>query len=152
MANQQITWGKPLLEVCAYVNGALPATPIWKALPTQKENTVKLNIEKGDKKEAKGEGGELVAVRFNKNKYTLECEVFIAEGTTPPIAENDGIVATEYAVRLTPENDALTGFIIDKSNVSVEGGWSSEEGMLLKYTFEALQPTTGKILKPYKKA
>ncbi len=144
---KQVTWGKPKLEVAKFVEGGSPTS--WIIVPTQKENTVKLTIEKGDKKELKGEGGEVVAVRYNKNKYKLECEVFIPHGVTPPIEENDGIVTSEYAVRLTPENPTLDGFIFDKTSVSVEGGWTSEEGMILKYTFDALQPPTGKILKPY---
>ena len=68
-----------------------------------------------------------------------------------PIEDEDGVVVDNYAVRLTPEDETLEGFIIEKSSVSVEKNWSSEDGETLKYTFEALKPATGKMCKTYKK-
>lgn len=147
----ELTWGKPTLEACKLVNGEIPTTPVWIKLPTQKTGTVKLTIEKGEKKEATGEGGEIVDVRYSKNKYSLECELFVKKGDVAPIEDIDGIILDQYAIRLTPEDESLTGYLMEKTTVSVDGTWSSEEGMLTKYGFSALQPATGKILKPYTK-
>ena len=146
-----ITWGKPKIEIAKYEDGALPQSPVWKEIPTPKENTTTLTSEKGDKKEAKVEGGELVDVKVGKNKYTFEFELYKTRGMVLPIEDEDGVVVDNYAVRLTPEDETLEGFIIEKSSVSVEKNWSSEDGETLKYTFEALKPATGKMCKTYKK-
>jgi len=60
-----------------------------------------------------------------------------------------GIVLDQYAVRLTPENTSAKGFIIDRASVSVVRTWDSENGGKIKYTFTALKPKTGKMLKQY---
>ena len=57
-----------------------------------------------------------------------------------------------YAVRLTPEDETCEGFLMENCAVSVEESWSSADGKLLKYTFDGLKPTTGKICKPYTKS
>lgn len=144
-----VSWGKPTIEIVKYENGAMPESPVWKELPTPVENTTKLTTEKGDKKEAKIEGGEVIDVKVNKNKYTLELELYVTRNFTPPIPDVDGVIADNYAVRVTPEDPTLEGVLIDKAAVSVEKTWDSEIGGKLKYTFEALKPATGAMAKPY---
>lgn len=146
-----LAWGKPKIEVAPFVNGALPATPTWSELPTVKENTAKLTTSKGSKQPAVGEGGEVIDIRYSKNSYSFECEVFVKKGDTRPIEDSDGLVENNYAVRLTPEDEDAEGFLFDKSIVTVEESWSSADGKLLKYTFDALKPATGKMCKPYVK-
>jgi len=146
-----LSWGKPLLEVCAYVAGVMPASPVWTALPLSKQDSTKLTTAKGAKTEMKGEGGELIDVHFERNSYMLETEIPFQRGATKPIADTDGKVAVNYAIRLTPEDNTLQGFIIDKASVQVEETWSAKEGNLLKYSFDALVPATGNLLKPYTK-
>lgn len=147
-----LSWGKPKVEFCAYVSGAMPATPVWVSMPQIKQDTTKLTTSKGSKTEAKAEGGELVDVRFDKNAYTLELEVFLQSGASKPISDTDGIVTEHYAVRLTPEDVSLEGFIIDKTTVQVEETWTAKDGKTFKYTFEGLKPETGNIVKPYTQA
>lgn len=145
-----LSWGKPKIEVAPYVDGALPTEPTWAAFPTIKENSTQLTTTKGTKQEAKSEGGDVVDVRYSKNSYSLSCEVFVKKGdTVKPIVDVDGVVATNYAVRLTPEDTTVEGFIIDKALVTVEETWNSSDGKLLKYTFDALKPATGNMLKSY---
>lgn len=144
-----ISWGKPKIEVAPFVDGVLPATPTWSEFPTSKEGSSQLTTTKGNKQEAKGEGGELVDVRYSHNSYSLVTEVFVKVGDTRPIQDADGVVAVNYAVRLTPEDETAEGFVLDKTKVSVEETWNSTDGKLLKYTFDALKPTTGLMCKPY---
>lgn len=146
-----ITWGKPLIEIVKYEDGELPSVPVWKSIPTPKEGTSKLSTEKGDRKEAKEEGGVAIDVKVTANKYIFEFELYKTRGFTPPIEEVDGVVIDNYAIRLTPEDETLEGFQFDKSSVSVETNWTSEDGETLKYTFEALKPKTGSMKKIYKK-
>lgn len=144
-----ISWGKPKIEVAPFVEGVLPAEPTWAELPTSKEGSSQLSTTKGNKQEAKGEGGEFVDVRYSANGYSFSTEVFVKVGATRSIQDVDGVVATNYSIRLTPEDPTAEGFVFDKASVSVEESWTSADGKLLKYTFDALKPTTGQMCKPF---
>lgn len=129
------------------VNDAAPTT--WLEMPAIVSGTAKLDTQEGDKVEAKEEGGGIVDSRRDKSKFTFELEVYAKKGDTKPIEDNDGVILTNYAVRLTPEDDETEGFIMDKASVSCVETWSSADGKKWKYTFDGLSPKTGKILKPY---
>lgn len=145
----ELSWGKPKIEFgkCG-VNGANPS--VWTVLPYDPvENSTKLTPTKGTKKEAKVEGGENEAVKYGKNTYAFEFEVRSAKGRTKPIEDQDGVVDGEYAFRLTPENPECEGFLIERSVVSVEDTFDTENGKKWKYTADVLKPTTGNQVKPY---
>lgn len=148
-----LSWGKPTIEVCKLVNGVVPAEAAqWKALSEIVQGTTTLTSEQGEKYEALEEGGGLVDVRYSKNKYTLEMELFIQKSGVKPIEDEDGVVLDMYAVRLIPEDDTCPGFMMDKASVACTESWTSADGGRWKYSFTALKPATGKILKPYTKA
>jgi len=146
-----LSWGKPKIEVVVTTTGAIPTTPTWVVFPVVKENTAKLTTTKGNKTEATGEGGETVDVRYQKNKFAFECEVFVKKGDSKPIVDADGLITANYCCRLTPEDDTLEGWIMENTSVSCEESWTSADGKMWKYTFEGLKPATGNILKPYTK-
>lgn len=148
----KLSWGKPTVEFTKSENGAPGASASWTKFPEIKENTAKLTPTKGNKTEATEEGGDLVDARYGKNKYAFELEVFVKKGDVRPIEDEDGLVVDNYAVRLTPEDETCEGFLMENCAVSVEESWSSADGKLLKYTFDGLKPTTGKICKPYTKS
>lgn len=115
----QLSWGKPTIEFgkCG-ANGAAPTT--WtKLLCDPVENSTKLTPTKGEKKEAKVEGGENEAVKYAKNTYAFEFEIRAAKGRQKPIPDSDGVVEGEYAFRVTPEDATCEGILIDRSVVSV---------------------------------
>ena len=144
-----LSWGKPKVEVAPYVNGALPSTPSWSELSEIQQGTAQLETEQGEKTEALEEGGGVVDVRYGASKYTFTLSLFIKKGLTKPIADNDGVVTNNYAVRLTPEDTAAHGFILPKCSVSLQETWSSADGGLWTYTFSALKPSTGQTLQAY---
>lgn len=144
-----IAWGKPKVEIAAYVDGELPVSPNWQAMPTIKENTANLFVSKGAKKEARGAGGEIVDVRYQPNTYGFECTIYVKKGDTAVLSDNDGVVAGNYAVRVTPEDDTIEGFMLPKTIVTVEQTWTEEDGKLLKYTFDGLKPESGNTCVPY---
>lgn len=146
-----VSWGKPTLEICKLTAGELPASPVWTALQTPVTDTSKLNTEKGEKKEIILEGGDIFASQYSKNKYTFECQVPVGAGDEKPIEDEDGVIADEYAIRLTPENESADGWIMEKAAVSVIENWDSKLGTTRTYTFDGMKPKTGKILKPYTK-
>lgn len=149
-----LSWGKPTVEFTKSVNGAVPTepTPTWTAFPEIKEDTAKLTTTEGTKKEATEEGGDVVDTRRGKNKYVFELEIFVKKGDEKPIEDEDGVIVDNYAVRLTPEDEACEGFLIENATVSVTESWSSADGKLWKYRFDAKKPETGKTLKPYTKS
>ena len=145
----QLSWGKPAIEFgkCG-VDGAAPAE--WTKLSFDPvENSTKLTPTKGEKKEAKVEGGENEAVKYAKNTYVFEFEVRAAKGRSKPIPDSDGVVEGEYAVRLTPEDSTVEGILIDKATVSVEETFDTAEGKKWKYTFDVLKPASGNQVKSY---
>ena len=108
--------------------------------------------DKGDKKEMKIEGGEVIATRYGKNSYSFECEIPVGANSSKPIDDEDGIIHDEYAIRLTPENEDAQGWLMEKTNVSCEDTWDSESGLKWKYSFDGTKPSSGAICKPYKAA
>lgn len=121
----------------------------WRKLEASAEGSTKINVSKGDKKEAKIEGGEVEAVIYSSNKYALETEIRIGATTDPDLGFGfkDGICDDRYAVRVVPANTKAKAVQFDSTVVSSEESYSSEEGIKLKLTFDALKPTTGNILK-----
>lgn len=113
------------------------------------ENSTKLTPTKGNKIEAKVEGGENEAVKYKKNTYVFEFEVRAAKGRSKPIEDTDGVVNGEYAVRLTPEDPTVEGILIERSQPSAEETFDAENGKKWKYTFDVLKPPAGNQVKPY---
>lgn len=138
-----IGWGKPRM----FVKNLKTENAKWQEVPTPAEGTTQLSPTKGDKKEAKLEGGDNEDVIFAKNNYELAYGIRVADNKIMPIQHDEGTVTDEYAVALQPENPAVPGFIIDRSRVSVEDPWSSEEGGVWTYTHDALKPAKGKKVK-----
>ena len=145
----QLSWGKPTIEFgkCG-ANGAAPTT--WTKLAYDPvETSTKLTPTKGEKKEAKVEGGENEAVKYARNTYAFEFEIRAAKGRQKPIADSDGVVEGEYAFRLTPEDTTCEGILIERSVVSLEESYDTAEGKKWKYTVDVLKPNEGSQVKPY---
>lgn len=133
MAN--IGWGKPRV----FIKDTEASNAKWIELPAAVEGTTTLTTTKGDKQEAKIEGGENEDVRYSRNTYALSLEIRAVKGREKPIADEDGIVEHKYEVMLQPEDEAVDGFHIPQATVSVEDGWDSEDGGSWIYTFDALK-------------
>ena len=144
-----LNWGKPKLEICALENGSMPEVPSWTELDTPVENSTSLETTEGEKTEALDEGGSVVDTRKKKNKYSLKFSLFEKKNKEKPIADEDGVINTEYAIRLTPEDTSTKGFIIKKASVSYQYTYTTADGGRHVYTFDALQPDEGKMLEPY---
>ncbi|MDR3246076.1 MAG: BACON domain-containing protein [Prevotellaceae bacterium] len=139
-----ISWGKPKLQT-------RPAgeTGAWTTWTEIVQGTAQLNTEAGNVTEAIAEGGDVVASRQDKSKYTFECELFAGADMSKPIDDDDGIILDNYSLRLIPENRKATGWVMEVASASCVDTWTSEAGAHWKYTFKGLKPETGKILKPY---
>lgn len=147
----QLSWGKPTIEfVKCNANGEIPADGKWMKLGCDPvESSTKLTPTKGEKKEAKVEGGENEAVKYAKNTYTFEFEIRAAKGREKPIVDSDGVIEGEYAFRLVPEDASCEGILIERSVVSLEESFDTAEGKKWKYTADVLKPAEGAQVKPY---
>lgn len=133
-----IGWGKPRV----FYKDLDKTGATWQEFPAAVEGSTTLETSKGDKQEAKIEGGENEDVRYSKNTYVLNLSIRAAKGRKKPIDDNDGLVAHNYAIALQPEDKDVDGFLMEKTTVSIEDTWSSEEGGIWAYSFDALKPTT----------
>lgn len=138
-----IGWGKPRI----FVKRLDGDSNEWKEVPIPVEDSTTLETTKGDKTEAKLEGGSNEDVKYGANTYALSYTIRVAKGKTQPFEQNDGYVEGEYALALQPEDPKVPGFKIDKSVVSAEDGFSTSEGGTIVYTHDALKPETGNQIK-----
>ena len=142
-----LSWGKPKIEYGVSTAGAQASS--WTEMPEIVDNTTSLTTEDGEVTEAREEGGAIVDVKRDKSKFSLTFTIFMKKGDTQPIADNDGVIIQDYSVRLTPEDEACTGFVLDCCTVSVQKTFSSAEGYRQTYTFEAKKPASGQMFKEY---
>ena len=136
-----IGWGKPTIVISKLDNNGEPTT--WSEVPTPAEDSTNLTTTKGDKTEAKLEGGANEDVKYGRNTYALAYQIRVAKGKTMPFVALDGVVEGEYAVAVQPEDATVPGIMINKSVVSAEDTYSTAEGGAIIYTHDALQPNEG---------
>ena len=111
------------------------------------ENSTALETTKGDKLEAKGEGGEVDAVRHKKSSYVLRYGIRVAAEVEQHIAHEDGVVIPEYVVVVVPENAAAPGIFIEHSEVTVDDSFAADEGGVVTYEHAVLTAASGKSVK-----
>lgn len=140
-----IGWGKCRIFIAKLGTGGTPGA--WKEVPTPVEDSTSLTTTKGDKTEAKLEGGANEDVKYGRNTYALAYQIRVAKDKVMPFESNDGVVEGEYAVAVQPEDKDVPGIMIDKSVVSAEDTFSTAEGGAIIYTHDALQPAEGSQVK-----
>ena len=131
-----IGWGKPRI----FYKELGKASAVWKEFDTPVEGSTSLATTKGDKTEAKVEGGANEAVKYGKNTYALTFNIRAAKDRTRPIDDEDGVISTGYAIALQPEANDAPGFVMEATTASVEDSFSSADGGVWAYTFDALVP------------
>ena len=138
MAN--IGWGKAGIYLCDLD----VENSEWIQAPTPVENSINLTPTKGSKQEAKLEGGENEDVRYGANNYALAYQIRRAKNKEMPIKHIDGIVAHNYGVIVVPADDKVpSACYIERSVVSVEDAFSTQEGGTDLYTLDAVKPDDG---------
>lgn len=136
-----IGWGRPTIVISKLDSSGEPTT--WSDVPTPAEDSTSLTTTKGDKTEAKLEGGANEDVKYGRNTYALAYQIRVAKGKKMPFVALDGVVDGEYAVAVQPEDPSVPGIMIKKSVVSAEDTYSTAEGGAIVYTHDALQPNDG---------
>lgn len=141
-------WGKCTIWIAKLING-VPSE--WKKMYTPVEGSTQLNTTKGEKKEAKIEGGDNEAVKYAKSTYALVFNIRagLEDGTQreKPFDDNDGVIEGEYALMLQPENPLVAGLHLERGTLSCEDTYTSADGVVWIYTFDALKPKEGDTVK-----
>lgn len=135
-------WGKALAAI-AKKNGT--AYGDFKMFPEMVENSTQLNTTKGEKKEAKVEGGGVEAVRYSANAYGLSASFRrgkLDDGTmvTFPFEEIDGVVDGVYALRVQPEDKEAGGITVIEVIISTEDTFTASDGAIKIVTFDFIKP------------
>lgn len=134
-----LSWGKPRI----FLKKIGSSTAAIIELFTPVEDSTQLSTTKGDKKEAKIEGGENEAVKYSKNTYALSAAIRLGfDGTAnrkKPIEDSDGVIEGEYELYLQPEDPKAPGLHMRRCTVSVEDSYTAADGVTLTYTFDAVK-------------
>lgn len=138
-----IGWGKPRIFYKPLGEGGT-----WKEFNTPMEGSTTLSTTKGDKQEAKVEGGANEDVKYGKNTYALTFNIRAAKNRQRPIEDEDGVISENYAIVLQPEDPQVPGFAMEATTASVDDNFTSADGGVWAYTFDALVPTQTSMEKP----
>ena len=118
----------------------------FKRWPECVENALNLITTKGEKKEAKVEGGGVEAVKRAKNVYGLEMSfrrgVVNGQVRKFPIDDDeiDGVVDGVYALRIQPEDKTSGGVSVMEVIISTEDTYTAADGAIKKVTFDFIKP------------
>ena len=142
-----VLMGKPKVEIAKSVNGAPSGD--WNEIDTPVEGSTSLETNEGTDLEAKEEGGEVVDRIAAASTYTLSFELFKKVNVPFPFVDNGGVVAGEYAVRVSSGVPGRTDpvFQIDRAVVKSSSLYSVNDTLRKRYTFTALKPASGATLK-----
>lgn len=134
-----IGWGCPRQFLRKIGDASNKIIEIYKPV----EGSTQMTTTKGEKKEAKVEGGENEAVKYAKNTYALATTIRIGneDGTLRKkiVPDSDGVVDGEYEYWLCPEDPKAPWMHMERCTVSVEDGWTAEDGTTLVYTMDAVK-------------
>ena len=140
----QLMWGEALAAIAKQkADGTYDA---FKKLPKCVENALSLTTTKGEKKEAKVEGGSIEAVKYNKNVYGLAMSFRrgLVKGVmrTFPFDDDevDGVVDGIYYLRVQPEDKASGGLSVKEVVISTEDTYTAADGAIKIVNFDFIRP------------
>lgn len=143
---KQLMWGKaPAAIAKQKADGT--TYDAFKRLPECVENALQLSTTKGEKKEAKVEGGGVEAVRYSKNTYSLSMSFRRGTIKGQPVKfpfeedEVDGVVEGIYYLRVQPEDKTSGGLSVREVIISTEDTYTAADGAIKIVTFDFIKPT-----------
>ena len=144
----KISWGKPRIFV-ANADTTLEgnAKRAGYELFTPVEDSTELTPTKGDKLEAKIEGGENEDVKYKRSTYALNYNIRKAKGRKAPFPAVDGIVDPHFGIMLQPEDADCEGFFIESSTVGVDDTYTAADGAIWAIQHDAVKAESGDTVK-----
>jgi hypothetical protein len=143
----KLMWGKPTIEIAPIADDGTVGS--YTAIDTPQQNSTQLNTDEGEEAIAREEGGAIVDSKRDASSYSLVFALFNKKGSTKPIADVDGVVIQNYAVRWWGEDPAVGGYQMLMCSVSCAESYTTADGALWTYTFRGLKPSAGAILQKY---
>lgn len=137
----KLNWGKPRIVIRKCVDSGTNNNPFIE-LPTPVQSSTTLETTKGDKQEAKVEGGENEDVRYNRNTYAVTTRIRTLKGRNKPVADDDGIIADEYELYIQPEDPSAPGMFMSRSTMSEADQFNADDGGSWEYVWDALKNKT----------
>lgn len=139
----KISWGRPNI----YTFNADQSNSSAYRLATPVEDSTELSSEKGDKMEAKIEGGDNEDVKYKRSTYQLVYNIRKAKGRKAPYPAVDGLVNDHYGVIVIPEDPTCEGILIEASTVGVDDSFTAAAGAIWNIQHDAIKAETGDTVK-----
>lgn len=141
---KKLMWGKALAALARKKDTGGYDT--FAKMPEMVENSMALNTTKGEKKEAKVEGGGVEAVKYSKNGYSLVADFRRGMVGSTAVAfpfddyEVDGVVDGVWYLRVQPEDKTAGGLAVEEVIISTEDLFTSADGAIKRVTFDFIKP------------
>lgn len=158
-----MSWSKCSIKIGKTGDADVMATDMYD-VGVISDKTTNLQVEDGDKLEAKATGGITVAEEESEHKVIVTARVkepsFELEakltGATVNAAKDElkvttNIVPEDHSLELTPKNIGATGIRARKTHVTYKPGYSEEEGQYVDLTFTILACEDGELYTKFKK-
>mgnify|MGYP007069873141 CR=1 FL=1 len=140
----KLSWGKPRIFT---FNADDQDKPNAYELPTPVEDSTELTPTKGDKLEAKGEGGDNEDVKYKRSTYAVTLNIRKKKGRKPPFPSLDGVVNDHYGLLLQPEDPSTEGFLIESNTIGIDDTFTAADGAIWAVTADAVKAETGNTVK-----
>ena len=139
-------WGKPTIKIGAPdTTGKTVPTQSLQTIVNVKEDSTKLEVTEGEKKELKGEGGTTLDVRRSAPTASLDLEAYVLKDEALPAKLKDA----QVSVLVIPEDEGTAGLFIPMANVSIAEGWATAEGASVKIKFEPVKAKDAADIRSY---
>lgn len=141
---KKLMWGKALAALAKKKDTG--GYDSFTKLPEMVENSLTLNTAKGEKKEAKVEGGGVEAVKYSKNGYSLTADFRRGKVGTTAVTfpfdddEVDGVVDGVWYLRVQPEDKTAGGLSVKEVIISTEDLFTTADGAIKRVTFDFIKP------------
>lgn len=148
---KKVLFKEPCVEITklSATESAPSSSAEWDEIPSAGivQDSVAITPTAGSNSKLYGDDGTVQGSYTPKTQYSAALKTYYP---IEDVTDNDGLVADEYAIRIT-EKSTGAGYIIERAEVSAATGYDASAGQGTTYTFNALKPTTGNMLKPYTK-
>lgn len=125
------------------------------------DKSTSLSSEEGDKLEAKGSGGVVVATeegeptvkittRVKEMDFATESSLIDASVSNEELVVKSNIVSGDYSVKVTPKNIGAIGIKARKTHVTFLPGSSEEEGHYVDVTFTIQACADGELYRKFR--
>lgn len=142
-----LMWGACTITVTPLENsGATLSAAVTFNAPAEAQTT--LTPTQGTKQEARIEGGEVEAVRYQATTYQLTWRERVhSTGKTDKFGNGDGNVPGEFSVAVTPtENNTAPVLNIARASANVQYEYNATDGGFFIYTVDVLKPASGSAI------